>query len=313
MPRFDLDALGEAATVRPPPLPGELRLDAQLLRAADVPSVAIEDLGKLESSVSGELDTGGMGFSWEFIRSGAELSQGQHLRAVVETLQALSALHTDVAKRPNQRFHGAICWENVLFRRDGRALLVRTGHSMLPQPATYEAPEVGLRHADQQVDIYAVGVMSMEALTQQTLGAAELRGLTSVDVARHPFWSRFAADPSFGVALRALDSDPSRRWRTAREFAEELWQSAQGRVCRLDEFAQLIADALRRPSKRATPLSGLERSRESSSAEPVMSGLRYLADPAHRSEPELARAVGAEEDEPGGLMRRHRRRTWGQP
>lgn len=291
-------------------MPGELRLDAQLLRAADVPAVAIEDVGRVEASSgsSEEIEVGGMGFSWEFIRSGAELTLGLHLRAIVETLQALSALHTDVSKRPNQRLHGGICRENVLFRRDGHALLIRTGHSLLPQPPVYEAPEIGVRHADQQVDIYAVGVMLLEALTRQTLGVAELRGLGRSDVASHPFWSRYAADPAFGVALRALDPEPSRRWRTAREFTEALLQSARGRVSRLDEFAQLIADALARPSKRATPLSGLERSRESLSAEPVMSGLRYVAETSRRSEPELARAVGAEGvEEPEGASTRHRR------
>jgi serine/threonine protein kinase len=174
----------------------------------------------------------------------------------VECLEALRAVHTDVSKPPSQRLHGAVCYGNVFFRRDGRALLSSGASKHQLQPLPYAAPEVRYGRADQQADIYAVGAMLLEALVERPLRAEEVGGLSACDLSSHGLWSNHASDPLLMVAARATAAHPERRWRTAKQFAEAIGQCGGGRIASLEDFVDSIDLVLGLQSDRATPIIG---------------------------------------------------------
>jgi hypothetical protein len=215
--------------------------------------VALDNSPANPSSDPPSVRSGGVGLSWDYLRRSNPPPLRIRLRALVEVLLALGAVHTDLLRAPNKRFHGAIWYGNLLFRSDGAVLLV-ADEIVTPQPAVYAAPEQREQRADQQADCYSVGVLLLEAITAQTLSASEVSALGETDCTTHPFWSRFVADPLLEVAVRATSRDPWRRWPTARDFAEALLSCASDRVASRSELAGLVQSCLAEQADRATPV-----------------------------------------------------------
>lgn len=264
----------ENITVRPPSFDAEvteiIRLGGEPAsergdRAASNPEFAPVS----EPAPISEGAARGVGLSWDYLRRQVTLPVGVRLRALVEVLTALTALHTDVARAPNKRFHGALWYGNLLFRNDGSALLLKD-QSVTPQPSVYAAPELRRRGSvDQQADCYAIGVMLLEALADQSLSSPEVNDLSQGDLGSHPFWGRLAGDPLLWVAVRATAREPARRWPTAREFADALGECAFDRIATREALGQVICTALFEQGDRATPLVSAPVSARSPLAPPV--------------------------------------------
>lgn len=273
-PRSSGSDSNENITVRPPSLDAEvteiIRLGGEPAsergdRAASNPEFA--SVG--EPAPISEGAARGVGLSWDYLRRQLTLPVGVRLRALVEVLSALTALHTDVARAPNKRFHGALWYGNLLFRNDGSALLLKD-QSVTPQPTVYAAPELRRRGSvDQQADCYAIGVMLLEALADQSLSSPEVNDLSQAELGSHPFWGRLAGDPLLWVAVRATAREPARRWPTAREFADALSECAFDRIATREALGQLICNALFEQGDRATPLVAAPVSARSPLAPPV--------------------------------------------
>ncbi len=224
-------------------MPGELRLDLEF--AAD----------PLSASTVPPPSIGGMGISWEFIRSTCAVSLAHHLRALVNLLGALRAIHTDVSRPPKERFHGSVSPLNLLFKVDGSAMLAESGDERLAQCEVYLAPEARTGRVDQQSDIYAVGVMLLEVITNRRLYPPDLRDICTVRHEVHPFWSPFVRDPLLQVGLRALAPVPMERWRSARDFYDAILACGGGRVAPNHEFQSMISSTVRQQADRATPVA----------------------------------------------------------
>ncbi|MFN3243175.1 MAG: protein kinase domain-containing protein [Planctomycetota bacterium] len=131
---------------------------------------------------------------------------------------------------------------NILLRRDGRAVLTdfglarEVGRPSMTQSgefagtAYYAAPEQVLgrsRDLDGRVDVFALGVVLYELLTLHR----PFEGANSHEVAQAVLRDE-PVDPSVhnrrvpsdlaAIALRALEKEPRRRYRTAREMADDL-------------------------------------------------------------------------------------------
>lgn len=249
----------DAKTAPPPALtPGEFRLDLGAL-AADLatggPVMAPDVPARALSGASAAFP--GVGLRWDFVRDEAHLSLELRLRALLEVLRALSGIHTDVRRTPSERAHGALCHANVLFCDDGSAVLLRRAQGAEPQPRTYAAPECRLSRVadvDQQADIYAVGALLLEALTDQTLTPEDVRGLGTSGLLTHPFWGRYARDPLLMVAMCATSGKPELRHGSARSLADAIATAAQGRLGSRLQLADAIHQAVARRADRATPV-----------------------------------------------------------
>jgi hypothetical protein len=246
----DLDS-SKNITVRPPHAPPAVGEGGpQGVRGSD----EFGQPGADKSRASEPVAARGMGLSWEFLRRQMTLPLGIRLRALVEALDALSTLHGDLVRPPNKRVHGALWYGNMLFRNDGTALFL-SDESVTPQPTVYTAPELRRhRSADPQTDCYAIGVMLLEALADQSLSSPEVSELTRGDLERHPFWGRLAGDPLLWVAVRATEREPARRWPSAREFVDAIGQCAFERIAPREELGELIRATLAEQGDRATPL-----------------------------------------------------------
>jgi hypothetical protein len=182
---------------------------------------------------------------------------GVRLRALVETLQALSVIHTNLVRPPAERCHGALSPDSVLVTADGGASVFwqSAGAREAARLEPYLAPEVaGGSHPDQQADIYSAGVMLYESLwgrrpdpgaDEPIQGSGELVALTQ-------------------VALRAISREPERRWRTALTFAQAISTSAGALLVGRDALAQVVADCVSRQERRLREIA-LERVRKTAS------------------------------------------------
>jgi serine/threonine protein kinase len=179
------------------------------------------------------------GVRWNEIAATATLETA--LRIVADTLAGLSAIHSlrDPADPKRQLFrlvHGALTPDCVIVGLDGVARIVGTSR---PRSATarlagtrsaYLAPEVLLEDdsADARADVYSVGVLLWEALSQRRFlpnlqPSAIVTQLLSgrVPAVTVPEASPWAA-PLADVAMRALSADPEKRFPSAAAMSSEL-------------------------------------------------------------------------------------------
>jgi hypothetical protein len=227
------DTLRPGAEFEPPTLVGKKSLGEAVAASAAVEAVVSRPQA--------------MGLPWADVLAAAP-PLGARLRALVETLHALSVLHTNLVRPPAERCHGALGPDSVLVTADGgasvfwRSLDTREASRLEP----YIAPEVAAgSHPDQQADLYSVGVMLYEALWGRTPnpsndepldGNEQLTALTQ-------------------VALRAISPQPERRWRTALTFAEAISASAGPLLVGRDALAQVVADCVSRQERRLRELA----------------------------------------------------------
>ena len=179
------------------------------------------------------------GVRWNEIAATATLETA--LRIVADTLAGLSAIHSlrDPADPKRQLFrlvHGALTPDCVVVGLDGVARIVGASR---PRSATarlagtrsaYLAPEVLLEDdsADARADVYSVGVLLWEALSQRRFlpnlqPSAIVTQLLSgrVPAVTVPEASPWAA-PLADVAMRALSADPEKRFPSAAAMSSEL-------------------------------------------------------------------------------------------
>ncbi len=217
---------------------------------AAIPLPEAEDTATSSGRV---VESSGLGLSWGYLVAEGPFGVALQLRALVEALKALELLHLGTASRA-ARVHAAVCPGNLMFRNDGAAFYLLDDERQ-QQPTPYRAPELSSgSEANVACDVFAVGVMVLEALTASRLVTEDVRAVHSKGVGHHPSWSRHAEDPLFAVALRAIAVRPKARWSTAGEFAYALVKAGAGRIDDLPSLVHSLREWVRRSEDRVTPL-----------------------------------------------------------
>lgn len=205
----------------------------------------------------------------------------ERLRILVDVLSGISALHLapELAganeKEGKPALHGALHPSTILVGLDGSARLVRLvrAPSSTREAARYTAPELllGDETSGTRADLYSVGVMLWEALSEKSLFddedekailARQLAG--EMPKATIPADAPWAA-PLVEVAARALEVDPEKRFASAAELAGALRLAVQARLAPTARVASVVAslakegiDARRaalRPAKKGDKLA----------------------------------------------------------
>ena len=187
-----------------------------------------------------------VGMPWADVLA-LEPPEGVRLRALVETLHALSVIHTNLVRPPAERCHGALSPDAVLVTANGGASIFWQNAPDVAKLRPYVAPEVRAGgQPDQQADLYSVGVMLYEALSGRP--ASELIEAEQTD----PSDERTDAelDGLLLVAIRAIGVEPARRWRTALTFAEAITRAAGPRLSTREALGEVVASAVSRQERR---------------------------------------------------------------
>jgi serine/threonine-protein kinase len=254
----------------------------------------------------------------------SELAQGVPpelaLRVFLDVLAGLSALHNlrDAKRQPLRFIHGELTPDCVIIGLDGVARIVGSCRAKSADPppgragSGYLAPEVLLADdsADARADLFGVGVMLWEALSEKPLfdmktqpSALVTRVLGGhVPPASVPIQSPWAA-PLVGPIARALSADPEKRFASAPAMAAELRRIAGPRLAppsRLaahvrTNFGEKIAtrrDHLERSPGRAPEVSHVEAQMTPSTDEIPVS-VRLPSDAPTPVPPSLEPAVTA--------------------
>jgi hypothetical protein len=202
-----------------------------------------------------------VGMPWADVLA-SEPPEGVRLRALVETLHALSVIHTNLVRPPAERCHGALSPDAVLVTANGGASIFWQNAPDVTKLRPYVAPEVRAGgQPDQQADLYSVGVMLYEALSGRP--ASELIEAEQAD----PSDERTDAelDGLLLVAIRAIGVEPARRWRTALTFAEAITRAAGPRLSTREALGEVVASAVSRQERRVRE-QALDTVRESGPA-----------------------------------------------
>jgi hypothetical protein len=187
-----------------------------------------------------------VGMPWADVLA-SEPPEAVRLRALVETLHALSVIHTNLVRPPAERCHGALSPDAVLVTANGGASIFWQNAPDVARLRPYVAPEVRAGgQPDQQADLYSVGVMLYEALSGRP--ASELIEAEQAD----PSDERTDAelDGLLLVAIRAISVEPARRWRTALAFAEAITRAAGPRLSTREVLGEVVASAVSRQERR---------------------------------------------------------------
>ena len=187
-----------------------------------------------------------VGLPWADVLAAAP-PEGVKLRALVETLHALSVIHTNLVRPPAERCHGALSPDAVLVTANGGASIFWQSEPDVARLRPYVAPEVRAGgHPDQQADLYSVGVMLYEALSGRP--ASELIEAEQVDPSDERTDTEL--DGLLLVAIRAISVDPARRWRTALMFAEAIARAAGPRLATREALGEVVASAVSQKERR---------------------------------------------------------------
>jgi len=166
---------------------------------------------------------------------------------VLSGLSALHALREDGASTPLGTYHGALCPANIVIGKDGVARLIATFRarpsrvSPNSEALGYAAPEALTDEStvDARADIFAVGVMLWETLTEKRLypdnNATRIAQRQREEEVPRP--NARLAD----VVLQALAFDPLLRYRTAQDMATNV-RSLAGSIATGSALAQLVND-----------------------------------------------------------------------
>jgi serine/threonine protein kinase len=192
-------------------------------------------------------------------------------RVIADAAEGLHASHELVDDKGTslEVVHRDVSPENVFLTYDGTVKIVDFGVAVTAQqnhhtqPGTlkgkycYLQPEV-LRGAkpDRRADVWGLGVIAWELLTQRRLFEVEhdvdaLRAVLDQEIPR-PSAVRPGLPPALDdIVMRALERDPARRWQTARELGRKLtWFIAEERMAiGLAELADFMGQLF--PSGRA--------------------------------------------------------------
>ncbi len=188
---------------------------------------------------------------------GVRIPLEAHLRALVDVLNGLSALHahSDAKRRPLKVVHGVVSPHAALVSADGTTRLTWLGRAPLDKPpaeaVAYASPEVlgGKGTVDGRADLYSVGVMLWEALTGRALFEPEAAAVLTqhavgpIALAVPPAEDTWAT-PLAAVASRALETDPSARFATAAEMAAEIRKIAKAKLGLATRVAAVVTEML---------------------------------------------------------------------
>ncbi len=166
---------------------------------------------------------------------------GVVVELLLQLCDALDHVHTlcDDAGQPLHLVHRDVSMSNIIVSDAGIAKLIDfgivKGHSSQAPTATgfikgklgYVAPEYLAGTLDHRADLFALGVIAHELLTDQRLfyGANDLETITRLRTLRVPRPSRSRGDVSPAlddIVMRALERDPDRRWQSAIEMRDAL-------------------------------------------------------------------------------------------
>lgn len=204
---------------------------------------------------------------------GESMPLGEVVRILLDMLDGLAYAHNE------GMVHRDIKPGNILLTKQGRAVIADFGiaqmvggtrHTVpgaLLGTMNYMAPEQGLkRQSDVRSDIYSLGVVLYETLTQRTPFEADTPLAVLMKHGNDPFPLPREIDPSIPepferVVLKALAKDPALRYQAAGEMARSLHEAAQeaeielpGRISLPLSFTTPEA-----PADSVTVFSGAER------------------------------------------------------
>jgi serine/threonine-protein kinase len=169
------------------------------------------------------------------------------VRIVLDTLAGLHAAHelNDANGQPVQLVHRDVSPQNILVGVDGcsritdfgvahaASRLSNTRADRLKGKLAYMSPEQArCGEVDRRSDVFAMGIILWEVLAAKRLFKAEHEAMTLQKVTIEPIPRLASVVPGVHPALdqvcaRALDRDPSRRYRSAAEMAEALERAAR--------------------------------------------------------------------------------------
>lgn len=174
-------------------------------------------------------------------RNAGAVPIGVVVELLVQLCDALDHVHTlcDDAGAPLRLVHRDVSMSNIILSHEGTAKLIDfgivKGHSSQAPTAAglvkgklgYVAPEYLAGRIDSRADLFALGVIAHELLTDQRLfyGANDLETITRLRTLRVPPPSRSRPDVSRAldeIVMTALERDPDRRWQSALEMRDAL-------------------------------------------------------------------------------------------
>lgn len=161
-------------------------------------------------------------------------------RITAEVCAALGAAHSmvDEAGNPAPLLHHNVTASNVLLSADGTVKLADLGMRLLDEPAadtagatargSPEPQDAPHRADDPRTDIYAVGVVMFECLTLRRFGVTRPRSQPGANAGSLPpppqlfVWRSGLSPLVQAVFEKAVQPDPNRRYRSARNFELDL-------------------------------------------------------------------------------------------
>ncbi len=249
------DSLGRMVALKKPISRNGFDLDFDVVRAFieearlatrfDHPNVAKTfSLGKVGTSYFIEM---------EYVPGptlGQLAAQGEHAGAMpigvvvqilIQICDALEHVHgmCDDEGRPLRLVHRDVTLSNIIVSPGGIAKLIdfgivkghgspaRTADGHMKGKPAYMAPEYLRGHLDSRADLFAVGTIAHELLTDRRL----FRGANDLETVRRiqkqclfppSRWRREVSRALDGIVMKALERDPERRWQTASELRAAL-------------------------------------------------------------------------------------------
>jgi serine/threonine-protein kinase len=181
------------------------------------------------------------------IQSGKALPIGCAIRIALDSLAGLNAAHdlTGDDGKPLEIVHRDVSPQNILLGMDGigritdfgvaraASRLTTTRSGQLKGKLAYMAPEQARgKDIDRRADVFAMGIVLWEALTQKRLFKGEGEAETLNRVLFEPIPAPTTAKADIpkeveAVCMKALERDPAARWATCMDFADALEKAAR--------------------------------------------------------------------------------------
>jgi serine/threonine-protein kinase len=177
--------------------------------------------------------------SSDYRSRGEQMPLGEMVRVLLDVLDGLAYAHSE------DMVHRDVKPANIMLTKRGRAVLMDFGiaqiiggtrHTVsgaLMGTLTYMAPEQGLEACcDARSDIYSLGIVFFEMLTQQVPFDADTPLAILMKHLNDPLPLPRQIDPTIPepferVLLKSLSKRPEDRYQSAEEMIQALWEAAQ--------------------------------------------------------------------------------------